>query len=98
LVVVDCKYKRLASEALKNDDYYQVLAYCIATRSSTGLIVYPSQEFGSDSEVRIRNTSINVGQCSIDCGLTVKAFEVECDRFADYVFSLAEKVDYPLLA
>ena len=98
LAVVDCKYKRLASEALKNHDYYQVLAYCIATRSSTGLIVYPSQEFGSDSEVRIRNTNISVGQCSIDCGLPVKAFEVECDRFADYVFSLAGKVDHPLLA
>jgi 5-methylcytosine-specific restriction endonuclease McrBC regulatory subunit McrC len=94
LVVVDCKYKRLTSEALYHDDYYQVLAYCIATRSPNGLIVYPRQEFGVERQARIRNTDISVGQCAIDCSVVIDDFEKECDRFAEYVFSMAEDAEH----
>jgi 5-methylcytosine-specific restriction enzyme subunit McrC len=94
LVVVDCKYKRLTSEALNHDDYYQVLAYCIATRSPNGLIVYPRQEFGVERQARIRNTDISVGQCAIDCSVVIDDFEKECDRFAEYVFSMAEDAEH----
>ncbi len=94
LAVVDCKYKRMTSQALNHDDYYQVLAYCIATRSPNGLIVYPRQEFGSERQAKIRNTGISVAQCAIDCSLAIDAFEKECDRFAEYVFSMAEDVEH----
>ena len=89
LLVADCKYKRFQSESVNNQDYYQVLSYCIATRAQRGLIVYPRQEMFLEQEFRIRNTNIQIEQCTIDCGLGVDAIEAECDRFAAYIFSLA---------
>ena len=77
---------------LKNQDYYQVLPYCIATNGRRGLIIYPRHEGVSEQEFRIRNTEIDVEQCLLDCGLPITDFEAECDRFSEYVLSLATNV------
>ena len=41
LVAADCKYKRVENREFANQDIYQVLAYCTATQTQRGLIVYP---------------------------------------------------------
>ena len=50
-LAADCKYKRLGSDEFKNHDVYQLLAYCTATNTQRGLLVYP---------LHLRNTSDEV--------------------------------------
>ena len=66
-----------------------MLVYCIATKAPRGLIIYPRQEVATEKEARIRNTGIDIEQCSINCALPAAEIEAECDHFAGYVFSAA---------
>jgi len=67
-LVADCKYKRLESSEFKNQDLYQMLAYCTATRVQRGLLIYPSHAEAVQDEIKIRNTQTIVRQAIIDLG------------------------------
>jgi len=89
-VVADCKYKQTESEIYKNHDFYQVLAYCIATGVRYGFLIYPlSTERVSDA-VKIRNTDIIIEQTAIDLGLPFHKFLEECERFTEAIVAQAD--------
>jgi 5-methylcytosine-specific restriction enzyme subunit McrC len=86
----DCKYKRLESHEFKNHDVYQLLAYCTATNTRTGLLVYPLNQANTQDTVQIQNTDIVVRQVSIDLGKELTELVRSCNSFADEVFTCAE--------
>jgi 5-methylcytosine-specific restriction enzyme subunit McrC len=86
----DCKYKRLESDEFKNHDVYQVLAYCTATNTRKGLLVYPLHQRDTSDTVQIQNTDIVVRQVTIDLGKELAELVSSCNSFADEVFTSAE--------
>ena len=86
----DCKYKRLERDEFKNHDVYQLLAYCTATRTRKGLLVYPLHLEGTHEEVYIENTDTNIRQLSIDLGMELADLVSSCNSFADEVFAFGE--------
>jgi len=86
----DCKYKRLDRDDFKNHDQYQLLAYCTATNSRQGLLVYPLHLKSSRSSLKIVNRDICIRQVTIDLGLEFKELIQSCDKFADEVLAYAE--------
>jgi 5-methylcytosine-specific restriction enzyme subunit McrC len=89
-LAADCKYKRLESDEFKNHDVYQLLAYCTATNTHRGLLVYPLHLRNTSDEVSIKNTDTSIHQISIDIGRELNDLFRECDFFADKVFACAE--------
>jgi 5-methylcytosine-specific restriction enzyme subunit McrC len=87
VLAADCKYKRTEAEAYKNHDYYQILAYCIATGVKQGMLIYPLDAMATDDIVQIRNTGIAIEQKTINLGLPFKQFQQECGHFAGEVLS-----------
>ena len=89
VLAADCKYKRTEAEAYKNHDYYQILAYCIATGVKHGMLIYPLDAVATDDTVQVRKTHIAIEQKTINLGLPFKQFQQECGHFAGEVLSLA---------
>jgi 5-methylcytosine-specific restriction endonuclease McrBC regulatory subunit McrC len=89
VLAADCKYKRTESEAYKNHDYYQILAYYIATGVKQGMLIYPLDAVATDDTVQVRKTCISIEQKTINLGLPFKQFQQECGHFAGEVLSLA---------
>jgi len=86
----DCKYKRLESDDFKNNDVYQLLAYCTATDTRRGVLVYPMHTNSAREKVQILNTEICIRQITIDLGQELGELVRSCDSFADEVFAYVE--------
>ena len=86
----DCKYKRLESDDFKNNDVYQLLAYCSATDTRRGVLVYPMHINSAREKVQIMNTDICIRQITIDLGKELGELVRSCDSFADEVFACVE--------
>ena len=90
-LVADCKYKLLKEGEHRNDDVYQLLAYCTATHTNRGLLIYPLHESGVTDPLRVRYTDTQICANTID--LSKKGSELirECEMFADGVFGLLQE-------
>jgi 5-methylcytosine-specific restriction enzyme subunit McrC len=89
-LAADCKYKRLESDEFKNHDVYQLLAYCIATNSRKGLLIYPLNLEKPCEEVWIQNSATCIRQISIDLRKEPGEFIRTCNSFTDEVFAYAQ--------
>jgi 5-methylcytosine-specific restriction enzyme subunit McrC len=90
ILSADCKYKRLEENEFKNHDVYQLLAYCTATNSHKGMLVYPLHLRGTREEIQILNIGTCVRQITIDLGQEFNELVRSCDLFADEVLEFAE--------
>jgi 5-methylcytosine-specific restriction enzyme subunit McrC len=86
----DCKYKRLQTDEFKNHDVYQLLAYCTATKTPKGLLVYPLHLESTHGDLRIQNTNTSIRQISIDLGKNLAELANSCEAFAAEVFARVE--------
>jgi 5-methylcytosine-specific restriction enzyme subunit McrC len=66
VIVLDTKYKKTRSDAIKNPDFYQVLSYCESENTSLGGLIYPKSEFDQDDEIEIRNSPIRIRRFALD--------------------------------
>ena len=66
VTVLDTKYKKTRSDAIKNPDFYQVLSYCESESTSLGGLIYPKSEFDEDDEIQIRNSPIRIRRFALD--------------------------------
>jgi 5-methylcytosine-specific restriction enzyme subunit McrC len=89
ILAADCKYKRLESDEFKNHDVYQLLAYCTATDTRRGLLVYPLHLQSAEDKLQILNTDVLIRQISLDLGKELGEFVQSCDSFAKEIFASA---------
>jgi 5-methylcytosine-specific restriction enzyme subunit McrC len=87
VVVADCKYKQTESESYKNHDFYQILAYCVATGAKRGLLIYPVHFGAVRDSVKVRNVDIVIEQSAINLGLPLHEFREECETFSHAVLA-----------
>lgn len=87
LLIADCKYKKIEQGEFRNQDVYQVLAYCTAARSPQGALFYPTYNAEVRGEVLIRNSEVLIREITLDLGRELEELVEECDRFARRVFS-----------
>jgi 5-methylcytosine-specific restriction enzyme subunit McrC len=81
-----CKYKALAGEIdYRQQDYYQVLAYCTALPTTRAILIYPRHEIEVEDRVHVRNSSIVIDRLSIDIGLGPNLLKAACDILARHV-------------
>ncbi|HXN20159.1 MAG TPA: hypothetical protein VN875_17610 [Candidatus Binatus sp.] len=90
ILAADCKYKQLESDEFKNHDVYQLLAYCTATGTHDGLLIYPLHLTSNREKVQILNTETCIRQITIDLRLELNKFVESCNLFADEIFAHAE--------
>lgn len=83
VLAADCKYKRLESDEYKNHDVYQILAYCIATNTPQGLLVYPKYLEDIPGDVWITRAGVHIRQVSIELDKESRELARSCDSFAD---------------
>ncbi len=86
-MVADCKYKKIEPDEYKHHDLYQLVAYCLATGTDVGLLLYPRHFADVFSEITVRNTSIRIAQVTIDLSKIGADLEQECNQFAERVFA-----------
>jgi 5-methylcytosine-specific restriction endonuclease McrBC regulatory subunit McrC len=86
----DCKYKILDESAFKNHDVYQLLAYCTATNTPRGLLIYPLHLSHSRENLQIVNSKTTVRQITIDLGKELNEMVRSCESFADEVFAYSQ--------
>ena len=79
-----------SSDEFKNNDVYQLLAYCTATDTRRGVLVYPMHINSAREKVQILNTEICIRQITIDLGKELGELVRTCDSFADEVFACVE--------
>jgi len=89
LLVADCKYKKLEHGGANNSDIYQLLAYCIATGTEHGLIIYPKYLDAVGDVIQVLNTEIDIRLTGIDLSQELKMLKNSCDEFADFVITAA---------
>lgn len=83
ITVADCKYKALIGGVdYRQQDYYQVLAYCTALPTTRGILIYPRHEIEVEDRVHVRNSSIMIDRLSIDIGLEPNRLKAACDLLA----------------
>lgn len=86
VLVGDAKYKRLTAAGIKHPDLYQLLAYLVATRLTTGVLVYPQTEAQSVDhhipglDVRLLVRSIDLSGGLDDILATVQRLSNELDH------------------
>jgi 5-methylcytosine-specific restriction enzyme subunit McrC len=90
-LVADCKYKLLNEGEHRNDDVYQLLAYCTATHTKRGLLIYPSHESGVTDALRVRHTDTQIHGNTIDLSKRGSELTRECGMFADGVFGFLQE-------
>jgi 5-methylcytosine-specific restriction endonuclease McrBC regulatory subunit McrC len=64
--IVDAKYKRVDDKGYENHDFYQMLAYGTALKSSRTYLFFPSTEVPSEKVVHIHNSPITIDIRCID--------------------------------
>ena len=89
VLVADCKYKQTESDTYKNQDFYQMLAYCTAADVRRGLLIYPLHSNPVKDFVKVRTVDVIIEQTAINLGLPFSEFRDECRRFCDAVLNLA---------
>jgi 5-methylcytosine-specific restriction enzyme subunit McrC len=87
VLAADCKYKKLEEHEFNNQDVYQLLAYCTATKTRRGLLIYPQHLKESRKAVQILNTEIGISLISIDLGKELTDLGNSCAAFADAVLA-----------
>lgn len=97
ILVADCKYKQTESETYRNHDWYQVLAYCIATDVNWGLLIYPMDAAPLGDTVKVTNTDVVIEQITINLGLPFPAFKKHCQDFVQSIIARVLPRD-PVLA
>jgi 5-methylcytosine-specific restriction enzyme subunit McrC len=90
LVAADCKYKRVENEDSATQDIYQLLAYCTATNTQRGLLIYPLHLRGAMEKFSILHTGTCVQQISIDLMTDLERLPQSCNSFAERVFGSAQ--------
>lgn len=89
IAVADCKYKQTSPNAFKNHDVYQVLAYCTALGTTTGLLLYPRHELPVEQAASIVRSTVQIEQMTLDLGVSPAQFQRECANFTHLVFDRA---------
>jgi len=94
ILMADCKYKRTANSNYKNPDLYQVLAYCVASGCSQGLLMYPKHESDVSDAVTVKHSGIRIDRMSIDLGLPIDDLDSESVRFVTEIAQLIDHSEY----
>ncbi len=87
-LAVDCKYKRLESGELRNDDIYQLVSYCLALSARHGVLVYPSHLGQIRQPLRITGSDQSIHSQSLDLRGDLPALKSACDELARSIFQL----------
>ena len=82
--VGDAKYKRLEPDGFKHADVYQMLAYCVASRLPSGLLVYAADEHDPTSHV-IRHVGKTIEIAALDLSDGPDAIMDDVQRIAGLV-------------
>lgn len=80
ILVADAKYKRVDAGEYVNHDLYQMLAYCVATGTDLGLLIYPSHIDAGENQTLIRNSNIRIDRFSFQLGRELSALKAEEER------------------
>lgn len=86
IFVGDAKYKTTAQG--KNDDLYQLLAYCIATDLNSGMLVYAEAPFGGT-----RHQVLHAGPTliveTLDLAAPLPDVQARCTELAEQILDVA---------
>ncbi|MGI8484608.1 MAG: McrC family protein [Thermomicrobiales bacterium] len=91
VVVADCKYKRLAVNEHKQQDLYQLLAYCTAMNTRRGILIYPRHLAPIAGGMPVRNSQIELHEYAVCLNVPITELDQEFDRLAQYVLALNER-------
>jgi 5-methylcytosine-specific restriction enzyme subunit McrC len=64
--VIDAKYKALGSSGMRNEDAYQMLAYCTALGLDRGYLVYAAGGIERERTVEVRNSPCRICVRTVD--------------------------------
>lgn len=87
-VVIDCKYKHIKDRS-KNEDYYQMVAYCTALASFCGVLLSPLHNDISMPIIEIQHSPVKIHTILIDLSKCGASLEQECQRVAEHLRNLA---------
>lgn len=82
LVVADCKYKRLDAGQHKQQDLYQMLAYCTALGVERGILVYPQHLVPTTERLAILGTRVQIEEHSLALSGSPESLVQEIRRLA----------------
>jgi 5-methylcytosine-specific restriction enzyme subunit McrC len=90
LLVADCKYKRLPTDADRQQDLYQMLAYCTALGIDHGMLVYPQHLTTIHRSITVRHAGTVIGAVSIDLGGDREALSAASDQLAQAILQTVQ--------
>ena len=88
VLIADTKYKRLYSGYPKNEDLYQMLAYCVALNVNAGVLIYPQHLFPTTARFNIRASDVTIKTLSLDLGVPFEQFDQMCADFSKRCWQL----------
>lgn len=81
VVIIDAKYKVTKDMA----DYYQMIAYCLATGVTRAFLVYPAGEIPT-SEIRIKQSNIVISSVALELSSSSSQLQASLDQLWRLIF------------